>query len=417
MHRLPPNIRSIGGATFLYLVCSIYLIVVLQVSLSFSLFDSLQTPNLLSAPDGFYEISSHMGVKVYQKNYQDGASDFITFVDLQKATLRNLTGTVNGEIIRRKKISEFWHDAIDHNLDDLKARVVMNGTFFDNGQSNTAAIAFGLKTQNRIISYGYGLNEYPDFNKVLTFDSFAGIAQIKAYSRSIFNSLIPDVVGALDAQADKFAIQRLGRTFVGTLDNNQDSKPESILFFSSTSSTQAHANAVLRRFGATEVAMFDGGGSTGLIVEGTAHIKTERALPHAIAIYSNKPEASIVAANNQCLDVSNLLAIPSRWWVRSPILSNCTITMSQRWSLIQGNLRGANHQCLELGRDNANGEGEVQLRKCSQDSAQQWIYEAGRLQATNNKCLDIGKLDKEGNMTVLARSCNDRASQQWRRID
>jgi len=59
--------------------------------------------------------------------------------------------------------------------------------------------------------------------------------------------------------------------------------------FSSQYARQSDANNVLRAFGATNTAMLDGGGSTGLIVDGSTKILTARTIPHAIAIYAGKP--------------------------------------------------------------------------------------------------------------------------------
>lgn len=412
MHRLSSIIRSYRRETFLYLICFIYLIFVIQIVLPSSFFNRIYVPHEVSVPHGFYEVLNRSGVKVYQKNYQSGAPDFVTLVDLKTATIRSLTGTINGELVERKKLSEFWDDAASQNVDDFEAQVVINGTFFDNGPSSNAAVAFGLKVRNHLITYGYGLNEYPGSNKTLAFNSFAGNAKIQSYSRPTFNSSIPDVIGALAPQADKSAVQRLGRTFAGTINNNRDSTAKAVLFFSSPYSTQANAEAVLKRFGATEVVMLDGGGSTGLIIAGTAYIRTDRLLPHAIAIYSGKPETAIVGANDQCLDVTNSLGL-----IRSLTLVSCNGSISQRWSFIQGNLRGANNQCLEVRRENPNGGREVQLRRCNQSIAQRWMYDNERLQTANYQCLDAGEQDTARNIKVLIRPCSDRASQRWQRVD
>ena len=61
---------------------------------------------------------------------------------------------------------------------------------------------------------------------------------------------------------------------------------ETLLTFSSTYASQPAANTVLTNFGATAVAMLDGGGSTGLVIDGTTYIAPQRTVPHALVIYS-----------------------------------------------------------------------------------------------------------------------------------
>jgi hypothetical protein len=272
------------------------------------------------AASEFQLLSNRPGVTLYRKTYPFASSDYVTIVDLKSASIRNLTGVVNGELIDRQTLNQFWQEAALQNADRYQLQVVINGTFFGAEQTNSADIAFGLKAQGHLITYGYGLNEYPGLNKTFAFDAAAASAQIEPYQSTTFDTAIPDVIGALDAAADKSSSRRLGRTFVGVInarsnsaldsaldlvpdfpldlvpnsapnsgrDSGRDSAPATVLFFSSAAATQAHAEAVLKRFGAEEVAMLDGGGSTGLIAEGSSYIHTMRPLPHAIAIYSGK---------------------------------------------------------------------------------------------------------------------------------
>jgi|GEM_PF-2482495 hypothetical protein len=421
MRRLSSSTQLRHRKSFTYLICFIYLVYIVHIIFPLNNLIRFDSADQAFIPSGFYEILNETGVNVFQKRYPGGMSDFVTRVDLQAATIRNLTGVVNGVSIGRKTLQGFWQDAVSENRDNLRAQVVVNGTFFGNGASSTTTAAFGLKVRNQIISYGYGLNEYPGLNKTLAFHSFAGKAQIQDYTVQTFDSSIPDVIGALAAQADKSAASRLGRTFAGVIDRDRDSVPETVLFFSSAGSTQANAAAVLRNFGATEAAMLDGGGSTGLIVDGTPLIATDRTLPHAIAIYSNKPKDVIVAANNQCLDATGFSGFGSA--LRSPglRLSGCNSSASQRWSLIKGTLQNANDRCLTMKRENSDGERKVQLQRCNQSLEQGWTYENGTLKAANNQCLDAGELSVASNVgsdiEVVLRFCNGNDSQQWQRLD
>jgi hypothetical protein len=60
------------------------------------------------------------------------------------------------------------------------------------------------------------------------------------------------------------------------------------MFFSSSYATQTGAANVLSGFGARAQCMLDGGGSTGLVIAGTAKISPTRTLPHTIAMYAEK---------------------------------------------------------------------------------------------------------------------------------
>ena len=84
-----------------------------------------------------------------------------------------------------------------------------------------------------------------------------GSASIASYSTSTFDSSTPDVVGALDPNANKSASSFVQRTFVGVKDDDGNGTPETVFLFSSAYSNQAGANTVLKSFGASSVAMLD----------------------------------------------------------------------------------------------------------------------------------------------------------------
>jgi exopolysaccharide biosynthesis protein len=113
-------------------------------------------------------------------------------------------------------------------------------------------------------------------------------ASIQPYSADTFNSGTPDVVGLLSPSASKNSASPVRRTFIGVRNNDGDGTPDMVLLFSSTAATQAAAVDVLSAFAANPVAMLDGGGSTFMILKGTAYIKTLRQVPHAIVIYGGK---------------------------------------------------------------------------------------------------------------------------------
>lgn len=241
-------------------------------------------------PSGFDLILSSTGVQVYRKNYTGGQPDYVAVVNLTTATIRSLTGAVSGApsgTVTRKTLSQFWNDAVAQQTPQVQAKLVINGTFFSTA-SNPTGIAFGLKANGGVISYGYGLNEFPPEQiRIFTFNSLSSFAAIETYSQGIINGY-PDAVGSLHPAADKGPLNYTGRTFVGVRDADGNGSFETVLLFASSSSRQADAANVLTAFGASAVAMLDGGGSTCLIIDGVSYISTSRTVPHAIAVYSGR---------------------------------------------------------------------------------------------------------------------------------
>ena len=239
---------------------------------------------------GFQPILKASGVKVYYKNRQSSKKEYITVIQATKAKLENLTGTIfkaPASRVSKKPLSQFWQDAVSKNTSTQKARVVINGTFFSTKQEPTG-IAFGLKARGNIVTYGYGIaNEYPGEIRTFSFNPQTGNAQIQSYSTETFRRF-PEVIGALDANANKAATVDLPRTFVGVRGDNGDNLNETVIFYSSNSARQVDAQNALKCFGANASAMLDGGGSTGIIVDGKPLIDTPRKIPHAIAVFEGK---------------------------------------------------------------------------------------------------------------------------------
>jgi len=244
----------------------------------------------VTVPTGFAVLRSWPGVTVWRKNYAGGAPDYVTAVDLRSGTVRSIAGTVSGDTVGRKWLAptqssnNFWTDAARNPPSGMRPRVMVNGAFFSTNNTPTT-IAFGLRMNGATVSLGYGLNEFPGKTLALAFDPLNSRASIVTHSSSVFSSN-PDVVGALAPTADKGINAWLRRTFVGVRDDNNDGTIETLLTFSSTYASQPAANTVLTNFGATAVAMLDGGGSTGLVIDGTTYIAPQRTVPHALVIYS-----------------------------------------------------------------------------------------------------------------------------------
>jgi len=262
---------------------------------AFMLFTCLANAGKVQAtvpvPSGFQVVSSGTGVTVYRKTYSSGAPDYVTVVDLRYATIQSYTGWAYSDgSVERRSLRTHWDNAVAQNTSSRRAKVAINGTFFATNAYPNAGIAFGLKANWWIMSTGYGLQEYPGKVLTLAYDSSFGSSSIQPHSVNTFNSGIPDVVGGLDNSVDKDGRRNsyIPRTYVGVRDDNNDTHSETIIFFSSAYATQDWAVQILGGFGAGTKMMLDGGGSTGLIVDGNDYIYTGRTLPQVFMISTGK---------------------------------------------------------------------------------------------------------------------------------
>jgi hypothetical protein len=203
--------------------------------------------------------------------------------DLSKTTLRSLSGepTADGKV-GQMKLEEFW----DRHKSNGTLRVLINGTFFQTYDKPTG-IAFGLKQDWQLITYGYGLDEFP--GKTVTVAWADGRMTIEPYNRSTFDGRMPNVVGALAATAGKNADKLLPRTFIGVKNLRADKTYGTVLLFISPGASQSTAEQTLRQFGAERVAMLDGGRSTGLIVNGRTYMQPKTKIPQTLGIFTRLP--------------------------------------------------------------------------------------------------------------------------------
>jgi Phosphodiester glycosidase len=215
------------------------------------------------------------------KMFANAAKKFyVAEIDLSKAELRSLTGAIApGGKVSQMKFEEFW--AKNNSKNNLQ--VLINGTFFQTYDKPTG-IAFGLKQDTKVITYGYGLKEFP--NQTVTVAWSQGRISIDLYSRRTFDGAMPNVVGALAANAGKNADKSLPRTFIGVKDLRDDGAYRTVLLFSSAGAAQSEAEEVLQKYGAVKVAMLDGGASTGLMVGGKVMMQPKTKLPQTIGVFS-----------------------------------------------------------------------------------------------------------------------------------
>jgi hypothetical protein len=238
-------------------------------------------------PTGYQALLDTPGVRVFKNSERES---YVTVINLNRAEAIDLTGKYtdapNGKVAPRS-MAQFWQDGVSQNTSKRRARVVINGAFFAKYNQPTP-IAFGLKSAGTVISYGYGLDEFPGLNQTVAWNNETKQARIDNYDRATFdNPQFPEVVGALTETAGKRANRPLARTFIGVKDTDGDGKNETIVVFSSKAAKQVDAVLALKSFGAQRVAMLDGGGSTGLVIDGKRSIDSGTSVPHAIGFYTH----------------------------------------------------------------------------------------------------------------------------------
>jgi hypothetical protein len=250
-----------------------------------------------TVPDGFEEIRSEPGAALYRKNYDNGNPDFVQVVDLSEgASVRLLAGETrdsgagkgmfggDSPTFARQPLRRFWNDLA---AQTPNAFCVVNGAFFSPDPDPTP-LAFPLKVDGRVVSEGYGRDEFP--GQRLMLELWRDRASIQPLSEAALrNSDAPNILAGLAEDADKDSNKPTGRTFAGVADRDANGTPETVLLFATQTSTQADAAAVLRSFGAVAVMMLDGGGSTQLHCGETPYITSNRTLPQAVAVLRRAP--------------------------------------------------------------------------------------------------------------------------------
>ncbi len=115
-------------------------------------------------------------------------------------------------------------------------------------------------------------------------------------------SSAPDLIVGLAENANRRASRPTGRTFAGLADEDGDGRYETLLIFNSETATQPRAAAALRAFGAEDLLMLDGGGSTQLICQGRLYIASGRPIPQTLAVVGGPPQGTPGAAGRTLWD-------------------------------------------------------------------------------------------------------------------
>ena len=263
--------------------------------LTYVLFAALATlaaPAAAQVADGFAEVASDIGVKLYRKDYEGGQPDFVLVVDLENARFESKAGPIaslaegtgvfggNNATIARSSLTGFW-DSLSASL-GARLFAAVNAGFFSTGADPTP-LAFALRMGGSPISDGYGsTSEYPGQIRDLNVRNGENQAWIDGFSGGNLTAsdVAPELAAGLDVDADKGPTNWVGRTFVGVRDAGGDGTYRTVLVFCSSLATQDWAEGILVGFGAAQQLMMDGGGSSQLVVEGETRVSSTRTIPH-----------------------------------------------------------------------------------------------------------------------------------------
>lgn len=253
---------------------------------------ALTTSQALAAiqpPSDYRQIKSAPGIQVYKKGV-----NYVQVVDLKnrggiKLFYGQIADAGEGKGVYGGNNPKLGRDRIARAYSSLKSSnpelyCLVNGQFFDTN-SNPTRLAFPLKANDSVVSDGYALREYPSQKLMLElWNDHADITPLSA--ESLYASSAPDIIAGLAETAKKSPTSRVGRTFAGVADGDNDGSYETVLIFASKQASQKESAEALRRFGAAKVIMFDGGGSTQFLCDGKTYIPSNRMIPQVIGTLS-----------------------------------------------------------------------------------------------------------------------------------
>jgi Phosphodiester glycosidase len=254
-------------------------------------------------PPGFKLIRSENGVELYKKDYSGGNPDYVQVVNLrQGAKIVLLHGSISSQgagkgmfggddpRILSQSLKSYWQE-LSSEYD--RPFCVTNGQFFYMKESPTR-LPFSLKVDGVIVSDGYDAKNFTD--QKLMLELWNDYARIRPLTRqALYSSSAPNIVAGLDQSARKAIDHYVARTFIGLVDRNRDGRHEFVLIFNTLTARQKDAAQVLLEFGADQVMMLDGGGSTQLLCQGQDIIASDRLIPQVLGIVA-APESNLVAA-------------------------------------------------------------------------------------------------------------------------
>lgn len=261
-------------------------------------------PPPVKLPEGFTPAAAAAGVHVYHRHNGEGAIEYVQIIDLGSgARLDFLHGPVadpgvgqgiyggNNPSFHRQFLSYIWETLP---TGDPPALCLSNGQFFldtrNGARVDPTELAFPVKSDGIILSEGYERWKFRGQKAMLEIWP-GGRATISPFSGyALYRSTATQIMVGLSESARVRSFEKLGRTYVGVVDADRDGLREILLLYSATAATQDTAVATLRAFGAREIMMLDGGGSTQLMCQGESYIFRVRPLPQTIATFPAGPE-------------------------------------------------------------------------------------------------------------------------------
>lgn len=249
-------------------------------------------------PPGFHLLRAGSGVQMYIKQYPAGTPDYVQIIDLsQGARLRLLhgpivdpgvgKGTFGGPNPRfqRQTLDFFWKQL--QTSDPGKAFCVVNGGFFYLNEQ-PGFLSYPLKVDGRMVTEGYPSDLYAGHKIFLELWSDQALIR-PLTSEDLYTSTAADIQGGLSEAANKRANKYVPRTFIGLADQDGNGRYEILLVFNTQTARQVDAVQVLHDFGAAQVMMLDGGGSTQLWCDDQSLIASDRPIPQAVGIVAAAP--------------------------------------------------------------------------------------------------------------------------------
>jgi hypothetical protein len=246
-------------------------------------------------PNGFNEILTKLGVKVYKKDYSGGKPDYVQVLSLSKgAKVKFLFGDKSDEVqsngiyggdnykFKRVNIEDMWNQFKSNNS---LATCVTNGQYFMSYHNYTNLSFPVLSDKYKIDGSDNGLKKSKMVLEL--FDTYATIQKLSSRIDSL-DYLSSNAIVGLSTSISINSTTRIGRTMIGVLDEDNDGYNEKVIIFNSSYANSNEAISVLKSFGvlSTNIMQLDGGPSSQLVCDSSKLIKTSQIIPQGIGIIS-----------------------------------------------------------------------------------------------------------------------------------
>ncbi len=184
-----------------------------------------------------------------------------------------------------KTVAKHWEDQSDETTISM-----INAQFFSYNTDTGYAISFPVKQDGKLISAGFGNNESHTKHVLGIFDNYVVIDDYTNKSNSyedVDNALkeYNTAIVCLDRFANVKAKYEVNRTNVGVGDFDDDGVNEILFLYSAESQNLYQVDKSLRKcFGANKTMIFDGGGSTQLVMENKYLVESARRVPMVMTV-------------------------------------------------------------------------------------------------------------------------------------